>query len=107
MKNCGKYTIIDWNGSCSGNPLLDVAWSYLTLNSPAIQSIYGQLISNITAKFSNEYLSYYCKYANVDKCKILKYLPIVAVRRLDDNITSETDISKYENDWLKDIIFSS
>ena len=105
MVDCDKYTTIDWNGSCSGNPLLDVAWSYLTLNSPAIESIYGQLISNIFTKFSNEYLNYYCQYANINKYKILMCLPIVAIRRLYDNSRCETDISKYEDSWLKYIIF--
>lgn len=107
LMDCDKYTILDWNGSCSGNPLSDVAWSYLTLKSPVIEQMYGQLISNMVAEFSNEYLNHYCQYANVDKNNILKCLPIVAIRRLDDNITCETDASKYENDWLKTIIFSS
>jgi hypothetical protein len=75
--------------------------------SPAIESIYGQLIANIINEFSTEYLNCYCKYANVDKTKILKCLPLVAIRRLYDNITWETDISRYENNWLKDIIFSN
>lgn len=38
------YVAIDWNGSCSGNPLLDVVWSYLTLNSPVIEAIYGKFM---------------------------------------------------------------
>lgn len=103
LVDCGKYITLDWNGICSGNPLLDVAWSYLTLNSPSIELMYGQLMAKITTEFSNEYLKYYCSYSNVDKYDVLKYLPLAAIRRLYDNISCETDMSKYENDWLKDI----
>jgi aminoglycoside phosphotransferase (APT) family kinase protein len=102
-----KYTVLDWNGCCSGNPLLDVVWTYLTINSPSIEVIYGQIMANIIKDFSDQYLKYYCEYANVDKCQILEYLPLAAMRRLDDNISCETDISKYENNWLKNIISSS
>lgn len=105
--DCDKYTVLDWNGCCSGNPILDVVWSYLTLNSPSIKAIYGQIMANIIKDFSNQYLKYYCQYANIDKCEILGYLPLAAMRRLDDNISCETDISKYENNWLKNIISSS
>lgn len=104
--DCDKYIALDWEGSCTGNPILDVAWSYLTLISPLIEAVYGQPAAQIVTEFTNEYLNYYCLYANTDKDLILKYLPIVAVRRLYDNITCEADASKYENDWLKTIIFS-
>lgn len=107
LVDCDKYTILDWNGCCSGNPILDVAWGYLTLNSPSIEVVYGQTIANDIKDFSNEYLKYYCQYANLDKCEILDYLPLVAMRRLDDNISCETEISKYENDWLRSMISTS
>ncbi len=101
-----KYIAIDWEGSCAGHPFLDVAWSYLTLISPLIQAMYGQLIGQTITDFSDEYLNYYCLYANTDKDLILKYLPVVAVRRLCDNITCVGDASRYENDWLINIISS-
>lgn len=101
-----KYTVLDWNGCFLGNPILDVAWSYLTLNSPSIEALYGKITANVTKEFSNEYLKYYCQYANIDKYEILKYLPLASIRRLDDNISFEANISKYENSWLKNIITS-
>jgi thiamine kinase-like enzyme len=104
LVDCDKYTVLDWNDCCLGNPILDVGWSYLTLNSPSIEAVYGQVMANTIKDFSNEYLKYYCKYANVDKREILEYLPLAAMRRLDDNISCETDISKYENNWLRNII---
>jgi len=107
LVDCDKYIILDWNGCCSGNPMLDVGWSYLTLNSPSIEAIYGENMANITKEFSNEYLKYYCQYPNIDKHEILKYLPLAAIRRLDDNLSCETDNSKYENNWLKNVIFEN
>ena len=104
LVDCDKYITLDWNGICSGSPLLDVAWSYLTLNSPSIELMYGQAMAKVVTEFSKDYLKYYCSYSNVDKYDVLKYLPLVAVRRLYDNISCETDMPKYENDWLKDII---
>lgn len=56
--------------------------------------------------FSDEYIRCYCDCSNVEKYEIFKYLPIGVVRRLYDNITCGADISKHENEWLKDIIFS-
>lgn len=105
--DCDKYVVLDWNGCCSGNPKLDVAWSCLTLNSPSIEVIYGKNMANITKEFSDQYLKYYCQYANVDKSEILEYLPLAAIRRLDDNLSCETDISKYENNWLMNVITSN
>jgi aminoglycoside phosphotransferase (APT) family kinase protein len=102
-----RYVVLDWNGCCSGNPKLDVVWSYLTLNSPSIECVYGKDIAKITKEFSDEYIKYYCQYANVDKSEILKYLPLVAMRRLDDNLSCETDNSKYENNWLINVITSN
>ena len=107
LVNCDKYVVLDWNGCCSGSPVLDVVWSYLTLNSPAIEGVYGKNMANITKEFSDEYLKHYCQYANVDKSEIIKYLPLAAMRRLDDNLSCETDNSKYENNWLMNIITSN
>lgn len=102
----GKYIAIDWEGSCAGEPLLDVAWSYLTLISPLIEATHGRQIAQTITEFSEEYLNYYSLYSNTDKDLILKYLPVVAVRRLYDNITCGEVASRYENDWLINIISS-
>jgi serine/threonine protein kinase len=93
-------SIIDWNGACSGSPLLDVAWSYMTLNSPIIMHLLGEEISNLFLTLANDYLSYYCQLAGLQEDQILRCLPIVAARRLFDNNQSDNDFSRQEKAWL-------
>ncbi|WP_029501311.1 aminoglycoside phosphotransferase family protein [Lachnoclostridium phytofermentans] len=95
-----KYIVIDWNGACSGNPILDVAWSYMTLNSPIIKLLLGAFVSEIFANFAKDYLSYYCNLSGITQEHILMCLPIVASRRLYDNIMCDNDNSRQEREWL-------
>lgn len=95
-----KYTVIDWNGACSGNPVLDVAWSYITLNSPIIKLLLGEEISEIFYNFTKDYLFFYCKLSSIKQEKILMCLPIVATRRLYDNLLHDNENSRFEREWL-------
>ena len=95
-----KYVAIDWNGACSGNPVLDVAWSYLTLSSPIIKPLLGDTISEVFMNFTMDYLSNYCKLSGIKQEKVLKCLPIVATRRLYDNLLSDNENSRLEREWL-------
>lgn len=99
-----KYTVIDWNGACSGNPVFDVAWSYLTLNSPIITPLLGADIADVFANFIEDYLLYYCKLSGIKQKHVLKCLPIVAARRLYDNLLSDSENSQLEREWLYNII---
>lgn len=95
-----KYIVIDWNGACSGNPILDVAWSYMTLNSPIIKSLLGAFVSEIFANFAKDYLSYYCNLSGIKQEHILMCLPIAASRRLYDNTMCDNENSRLEREWL-------
>jgi tRNA A-37 threonylcarbamoyl transferase component Bud32 len=97
--DANKYIVIDWNGACSGNPILDVAWSYMTLNSPYIGYLLGDRFDIIT-DFSEHYLTSYCELSGIKKVHILNYLPIVAARRLYDNNGCDNEISSQEREWL-------
>lgn len=99
-----KYIVIDWNGACSGNPILDVAWSYMTLNSPGIKHVLGEAISALFVNFTKDYLNYYCKISGIQQENILKCMPIVAARRLYDNNMHDNAISRYEREWLLSLI---
>jgi hypothetical protein len=104
MEDTDKCVVIDWNGACSGNPVLDVAWSYMTLNSPGIKYVLGELSAAAFFHFARDYLTYYCKMAGIPEEQIQKCLPIVAARRLYDNNLYENDISRQEREWLFDLI---
>ena len=80
-----KHWIIDWVDATSGNPLADACRSYI---------IFKQFINQA----AEAYLSTFCNEANVEKDDVLKWLPIVAVVRLEENIDEET------RDWLMNII---
>ncbi len=102
--NTDKYAVIDWNGACSGNPVFDVAWSYMTLHSPVIKHLTGELAAETFITFAGDYLSCYCGFAGIREDQILKCLPITAARRLYDNNLNDNDISRQEQDWLSDMI---
>ena len=99
-----KYTVIDWNGACIGNPVLDVAWSFMTLNSPIIKQVLGERISEVFIRFTKDYLLCYCELSGLNPKQILICLPIVATRRLYDNRLNDMDNSRLERDWLWDVV---
>ena len=101
-----KYFVIDWNGACSGNPVLDVAWSYMTLHSPAIKYLLGEAVSNSFTGFTNDYIVHYSALSGIPPESIFICLPITAVRRLYDNLTYENETARLEKDWLMNMIDS-
>lgn len=92
---------IDWNSGYKGNPLGDVARTYLTLNLPPKSSI----LTNINKIFPDNprrltyltYLGEYMKLANVELEDIDAWILPVAAARLKDN-------KPWEHKWLMDII---
>ncbi|QVK18552.1 phosphotransferase [Mycoplasmatota bacterium] len=99
-----KYSIIDWNGANIGSYILDVGWTYLTMISPYINNVYGEEVYNIVKIFSENYLKHYCNFKKIDKEIIIRYLPLVATRRLFDNYQNNLEVNLYEKDWLQTII---
>lgn len=104
ISNSNRSVVIDWNGACSGNPVFDVAWSYMTLNSPMIEQLLGKCVSDTFAYLGKDYLYYYCKLADMDEEQILTCLPIAAARRLYDNNLRTNDSAKNESEWLLELI---
>ncbi len=94
------YRVIDWNGACFGNPCLDVAWSYMTLNSPVVDHLLSDAIARVFRKFNEDYLLHYCDLSGINRQKILECIPIVAARRLHDNVYHDNGTAKIEKDWL-------
>ncbi|MDF2586936.1 MAG: hypothetical protein K0S41_777 [Anaerocolumna sp.] len=104
LNSNGKYIVIDWNGACSGNPIFDVAWSYMTLNSPVVSHLLGEKVAELFTNFNNDYINNYCTLAGISKDLILMCMPIVATRRLYDNNQNDNEISRRERDWLYNFI---
>ncbi len=99
-----EYRVIDWNGACTGNPILDVAWTYMTLNSPAIKQVLPEPIWELVVNFAKDYVIYYCKLSGTHQEDIIRCLPITAARRLYDNNQQENEISRNEKEWLLNLI---
>ncbi len=95
-----EYRVIDWNGACLGNPLLDVAWTYMTLSSPAIKHVLQESIAELFADLAKDYVTCYCKLSGIQEEDIFRCLPITAARRLYDNNQQDTEISRSERAWL-------
>jgi hypothetical protein len=98
--NDNEYRVIDWNGACSGNPILDVAWSYMTLLSPVVDHLLSESVAKVFREFNEDYLHNYCELSGIHKQQIIDCLPIVAARRLYDNVFNGNETSKLELDWL-------
>jgi thiamine kinase-like enzyme len=95
-----EYRVIDWNGACSGNPIFDVAWSYMTLLSPVVDHLLSESVAKVFREFNEDYLHNYCDLSGIHKQQIIDCLPIVAARRLYDNVFNGNETSKLELDWL-------
>lgn len=92
---------IDWNSVYKGNPLGDVARTYLTLNLPQNSYILSN-INKILPDYPREltcltYLDEYMKLANVNPEDIDAWILPVAAAKIKDNKT-------LEHKWLMDII---
>lgn len=66
----GEYFMLDFSHSCVGNPLADVAKTYLLL------------LSSFGEKTAQSYMTLYCEKAKVEKENIEKWLKIVAAASL-------------------------
>ncbi|MFT4146068.1 MAG: aminoglycoside phosphotransferase family protein [Mobilitalea sp.] len=99
-----EYRVIDWNGACSGNPILDVAWTYMTLSSPAIKHMLQEPIRELVFNFVKDYVTCYCKLSGIHQEDIFRCLPITAARRLYDNNQQDNEISRNEKEWLLNLI---
>ncbi len=99
-----KYRVIDWNGACSGNPVLDVAWTYMTLSSPAIKHVLQEPLWELVFNFAQDYVTCYCMLSGIQQEDIFRCLPITAARRLYDNNQQDNEISRNERPWLLNLI---
>lgn len=99
-----EYRVIDWNGACLGNPILDVAWTYMTLSSPAIKQVLQEAIGELVYKLAKDYVTCYCELSGIQQEDIFRCLPITAARRLHDNNQQDNEISRSERPWLLKLI---
>ena len=70
--------IIDWVDARRGEPAADVCRSYLLLKLHA-------------AEIATAYLDTYCRFSNMDRDTILRWLPYVAAAKLAEDVPSERD----------------
>ena len=68
--------MIDWPDACHGDPAADVCRSYLLLKLHA-------------EEISDPYLNDYCRIGNIQRDKILDWLPYVAAARLAEDVSGE------------------
>lgn len=92
---------IDWNSGYKGNPLGDVARTYLTLNLPpksAIISNINKILPDNPRRLTySTYLKEYMELANIELEDINAWILPVAAARLKDN-------RPWEHKWLMGII---
>lgn len=84
-----KYYIIDWVNAGIGNPIFDVARTYL-------------LIDYHSNKDSQVYLGKYCKLAKMKKEEVLRVLPVLAALRLEET-SAEAEVI-YLNRIINEIL---
>ena len=70
--------VIDWPDARHGDPAADVCRSYLLLKLHA-------------GEISDPYLDAYCRIGNIQRGKILDWLPYVAAARLAEDVSGELD----------------
>lgn len=100
----GKYTVIDWNDCCAGNPAIDAAWAVLILRSPAIGQAFGEQAERMARAFSSRYLEHYEALTGITGEQVLACLPVLAARRAADNASGASAYKEIEAAWLMDLI---
>jgi aminoglycoside phosphotransferase (APT) family kinase protein len=70
--------VIDWPDACHGDPMADVCRSYLLLKLHA-------------EEISDPYLDAYCRIGDIQRDKILDWLPYVAAARLAEDVPHDFD----------------
>ena len=96
-----RFVAIDWMNCYAGNKEGDLLRTYLMLITPDLPSGLG-MFQKALLKFYKKalgriYLREYLKLSGLKKRRLIKWLPIIAAARLDDNIPSERK-------WLLKII---
>lgn len=92
---------VDWNSAYIGNPLGDVARTYLMMNSPLVQPGIPKIImrlSRLSKRLASRiYLAEYMKLANVRYDKINEWILPIAAAKLKDRAPGN-------DKWLINII---
>ena len=93
---------VDWNGAYKGNPLGDVARTYLMMNSPLTQpgtpKIFIKMSSFVKRIASWIYLAEYMRLANISFDKIDDWILPIAAAKLKDRAPED-------DKWLTNIIY--
>lgn len=80
-------TIIDWIDASRGNPLADVArTSIITLGAAASSQIPNAMLKVFVKVFHSAYLNHYFRLRPGGEDEYLRWLPVVAGARLNENI---------------------
>jgi uncharacterized protein (TIGR02172 family) len=101
--------IIDWVGALRGNPLADVAGSYLIMKIMGLEaeknlSFLKYIISSsIIRKFADIYLKEYIRISNCSMNDIIKWIPIRAATYLDFGLPEKANKQLFNiiNHYLK------
>lgn len=97
----GRFVAIDWMNCYAGNKEGDLLRTYLMLVTPDLPSGLGKIKKALLTLYKKAlgrvYLREYLKLSGLKKRDLIKWLPIIAAARLDDNIPSERK-------WLLKII---
>ena len=101
MRNANELVVLDWAEAYTGNPLSDVARTYLILTSPHLPSSLSPFVAFFAKAIKNQicaaYLKEYFKITATSWEAIEAWLLPVAAGRLEENISDEKE-------WLLQII---
>jgi len=101
LVNRDASIIIDWMTAVSGNPMADVARSWLIFKSPYIPEhspLYVRLLSKLLKSIiARAYLGEYLKLSGISFQAVKTWMPLVAAARLFENVPGEEK-------WLLGII---
>lgn len=97
----GDLKVVDWGNTYVGNPLSDVARTFILLSGPAmpagINDNMRALLQEFKINFSKYYINEYILLGNCSLENINKWLLPMAVLRLTENIADEKN-------WLLNLI---
>lgn len=89
-----RFVVIDWTNATSGHPVGDIALSCLLLlhAEPLAGPTRSRLLGLGRAWVERAYLSEYSRVRTIDPVQLTRWIPILAVARLSENIVGERQI---------------
>jgi aminoglycoside phosphotransferase (APT) family kinase protein len=107
MIDSSGAVIIDWPDALRGNPLMDIARSYVILSEDHRDSMPNALLRalypSIVSWLRDTFVQHYLRITQRDWAEVQPWLPLVAAVRLTENGVPQQQLRAMLDRWMQDL----